>query len=38
MCSTLTDTTFSRGAIGVEALDDTHSTEVAFSNAQVWKL
>ena len=36
--STVTDTTFSHGTIGVGVLDDSHSTEVAFRNAQVWKL
>lgn len=32
------DTNYSQGEIGVGALDNTHSTEVAFSNAQVWRL
>jgi tetratricopeptide (TPR) repeat protein len=35
---TVTDTTFSYGVIGVGVLDDSHSTEVAFRNVQVWKL
>jgi len=33
-----TDTTFNSGQIGVIAVDNGHSTEVAFRNAEVWKL
>lgn len=31
------DTTFASGKIGVVASDDTHPTDVAFSNAKVWQ-
>ncbi len=34
----LTDSTYSSGSIAVFAEDHTNSTEVAFSNAQVWNL
>jgi len=36
--TSLTDSTYSSGSIAVFAEDHTNSTEVAFSNAQVWKL
>ena len=36
--TSLTDGTYSSGEIAVFAEDHTNSTEVAFSNAQVWKL
>src|SRR6266702_4785007 len=36
--TSLTDSTYSSGSIAVFAEDHTNSTEVAFSNAQVWNL
>ncbi len=36
--ASVSDSTFSHGAIGVVAGDQTHPTEVAFTNAEVWAL
>ncbi len=36
--ATVNDFTYNQGSIGVAASDDTNSTDVAFSNAEVWQL
>ncbi len=36
LITSITDNNYSEGQIGVFADNDTHSTEVTFSNAKVW--
>ena len=38
LITSLNDTSFSHGAIGLVAEDDSNPTEVVFSNAKVWTI